>query len=129
DRWPGTAVIVTQSRTPISRSPWSSPFGHCPDSIRGDCARWPIGLSRLGRQRDGGAEPNRPLGRLDDLEGPNTGRGGNRIGRAAGARVDERLELEPQWLFAPRRQLFLPGLDGLPRAGVTSVLGQKERDD
>src|SRR5207245_795202 len=60
------------------------------DSIR-DCARWPSGLSRLPRQRDSRAEPNRPLGGLDDLEGANAGRGGNRSGRAAGERVDARL--------------------------------------
>src|SRR5882724_1396091 len=102
----------------LEQPTWVS--GRRPDSIRRDCARWPMGLSRLPRQRDGGAELSRPLGGLDDLERTNAGRGGNRIGRAAAARVEERLELEPQRLLATRRDLFLPGLDGLPRAAVPS---------
>src|SRR5262247_3406260 len=80
---------------------------------RGLCG-WPGWLSSRGWERDLCAEPGRPLGRFDDVEGAHTGRDRNRIRRAAGARVEKRLQLEPQRLLAAGRELLLPRLHRLP---------------
>src|SRR5262245_64857791 len=112
-------ALTTSSGQPVCpcRCPRLGPRGLC---------GWPGWLSSRGRESDLDAEPGRSLGRFHDVEGAHAGRDRNRIRREAGARVEKRLQLEPQRLLAPGRELLLPRLHRLPGIAALPVLAQME---
>src|SRR5439155_14673552 len=75
------------------------------------------------------AEPRRSRGRLNHGEGSHSVGGGNAVRPSAGARVEERLKLEPERLVSLRRKFLLSCFHRLPRLVPPEMLAQMERDD